>query len=692
MASNNLINGWMPKTDNLLLGHHQNKNYDDERSCGYDIIDHAFPTYPSNISNELKLNGWLDDIDRGTKGKLQPAKTKMDIEMSNLLQSFNANPFMDTNSQISNNNSDDVIVSSSIRGDKSAFISRNERMEDTFPERYPFLSKLIRCIESTACNRLGKKGKSSDIRYFEFDTSLTSVQVAQYPGDGISGYPRHCDRGAKCMKEDNNSTHTKAERLLTFVYYLTPSDWDSELDGGALRMFLPSKQETDSNTVTHVDITPHSDRLLVFRSDMIEHEVMPSLRRDRIAITVWLYGKVIHGSVDCTNSVPDSLCITDSTTRSAGSSATKSSALPTPLPMSSDDNQDDIIVLIPAYRDKETWPTIKSLIETAQYPHRVYFGVVFQVDTTSKAEVTQLTTEEGSDISIDPVKWNNQKQLRTIIMDYRHATGPCYARWLGQSLHRGEKYVLQIDAHMRFRMNWDTFMISQLNKTKHPDKSVLTAYPPGYDSLEETRATILVPSKFDNDGMLRQKGRLLRSDYKHDKENDNIPCLLYAGGFNFSHSSILDICPYEKHHHLFFGEEISMAVRLYTHGIDLYAPPQTVCYHKWERNPLRVREDIDSLKANQRKESLNAVRMQLQGLGCGLGTVRTTEQFSNELGVDFNKQVLDQACEIAGLSEDAFVSQTTSPLLPNGKKEKGLGSNADMNTVLKLVGEYMKGA
>jgi len=685
MASNNSIGGWTPKTDNLL-GHHQNKNYDDERSCRYDIIDHAFPTYPSDVLNELKVNGWLDDIDRGTKGKLQPAKTKVDIDVSNLLQSFNANPLVDDKDKMSNNNSNDASVSS-IRGDKSAFISRNERMENTFPEKYPFISKLISSIESTACNRLGKKDASSnaDIQYFDFDTSLTSVQIAQYPGDAMSGYPRHCDRGAKCMKEDNmNSTNTKAERLLTFVYYLTPSDWDSELDGGALRMFLPSKQETASNTDTHVDITPHSDRLLVFRSDMIEHEVMPSLRRDRIAITVWLYGKIVHENIDHVNPAPNDLIVTNSSTQITTS-------LPPPLPTSSDDNQDDIIVLIPSYRDKETWPTIKSLIETARYPHRVYIGVAFQVDTTSKVEVAQLTTEEGSGISIDSAKWNRQKQLRTITMDYRHATGPCYARYLAQSLHRGEEYVLQIDSHMRFRMNWDTFLTHQLNKTKHPEKSVLTAYPPGYESLEETRATILVPLKFGNDGMLRQRGRLLRSDYKHDKENDNIPCLLYAGGFSFSHSSVIETCPYEKHHDLFFGEEISMAVRLYTHGIDLYAPPQTVCYHKWERNPLRVREDVDSLKTKHMKESLNAVRMQLQGQGSGLGTVRSIKQFSEKLGVDFDKQVLYQGCEDVGLSDDAFVSQTTTSLLPN-VKEEGLGSNADMNTVLKLVGEYMKGA
>ena len=247
---------------------------------------------------------------------------------------------------------------------------------------------------------------------------------------------------------------------------------------------------------------------------------------------------------------------------------------------------------------------------------------------------------------------------------------------------------------MRFRPNWDEYLIRQLNKTTHPNKAVLTAYPRGYEPPNgpgenaETRSTILVPWKFGKeDGMLRQKGRLLRSDYRHDEANDNVPCLLYAGGFNFFHSSILDICPYDqKLHGLFFGEEISMVVRLHTHGIDLYTPPQTVCYHLWKRNPLRN----DNEKIRQRERSLKVVSMQLQGSGRGVGTARSVEHFSHTLGVDFEKRMLIPGCENVGLGDDAFAS---SPSVGGSLEENVRDLNGrEMSSVFALVGQFMNGA
>ena len=283
-----------------------------------------------------------------------------------------------------------------------------------------------------------------------------------------------------------------------------------------------------------------------------------------------------------------------------------------------------------------------------------------------------------------------------------HKKGPCYARHLAQTLHRGEDYVLQIDSHMRFRPCWDEYLIQQLSKTECPEKTVLTTYPPGYDpplgpgSMAETRATVLVPWKFE-DGILRQKGRLLAYDYQHASPNNNIPCLLYAGGFNFSHSSILEICPYESTlHGLFFGEEISMAVRLFTHGIDLYAPPQTVCYHLWKRNSLRIKVEKDPYRVKQKEISLDIVRRQLKGLGKGIGNVRSVEQFSDKVGVDFENQTLATGCEDAGLHASSFVSSINSCYIlddiANAKIDTGESKSDDMRSVLALVSQFISEA
>ena len=219
---------------------------------------------------------------------------------------------------------------------------------------------------------------------------------------------------------------------------------------------------------------------------------------------------------------------------------------------------------------------------------------------------------------------------------------------------------------------------------------MLTAYPPNYDAPNgpgknaETRATLLVPWKFGPDGILRQKGRLVRSGYTYKvHDNDNLPCLLYAGGFNFFHSSMLLDCPYDhKLHGLFFGEEISMAVRLYTHGYSLFSPPETVCYHQWKRNPLRTSNSsgTNDMQSDARREaSLKIVRMQLRGeTGSGLGTNRTTKQFSVELGANFDRLTLSEDSKNGMLHADAFDVEQHSQL-----------EHGDMNSVLKLVDEFM---
>jgi hypothetical protein len=319
-------------------------------------------------------------------------------------------------------------------------------------------------------------------------------------------------------------------------------------------------------------------------------------------------------------------------------------------------------------------------------------------------------------------------------------TGPCHARHLAQALRRGEDYVLNVDSHMRFRPGWDEYLVRRLEGgTARPGMSVLTAYPPGYDPpdgpgpLAETRPTVLAPWRFDGDGVLRQRGRLLRAgpsrgrarrrcgdsrdgdggggdddDYDDDEE-DNIRCLLYAGGFNFSRSTILDLCPYDPGlHGLFFGEEISMAARLYTHGVDLYAPPQTVCYHLWNRDrPSRRRVGAEEVRGDgdddaptvgddwarrTREDSLDVVRMQLRGSGRGLGTARSVAQFARELGVDFESQTLTAGCEDVGLGKDAFVSPSSS-IGTTAATEEGGGDDRitgeEMNSILALVGRFM---
>jgi len=408
-----LLHGWTPKTEHLLL-------YNDScrgRAGAYDIIDHAFDsTFPIQMLSELRANGWIG----GKKeGRLSPARTALDVNMQALLGGYLDIQNSTTKDSNSNN----------IRGDESVFISREERSQSDFPMKYPCLHRLICSIENSAVTASYQNNSHSFRPKFEFDTNQTSVQLARYCGDGKSGYPRHCDRGMSCAKEykkiDSKREDEKEEgrrlmqRLLTFVYYLTPSDWDAEFDGGALRIYTPTPSHpvvVENSGDEYFDVTPHSGRLLVFRSDLMEHEVMPSKRRERIAITVWLYGRRIVDIKDGNGLGQQSLdqnsvakCSGDgpinSVIGSTGEALSISNPiLPPPLPVSESESavlqkqlqEPSIFVAIPSYRDIETFPTIKSLIETSCFPQRVYIGVVFRSIHRQMKNLNNLQVLEGT--------------------------------------------------------------------------------------------------------------------------------------------------------------------------------------------------------------------------------------------------------------------------------------------------------
>ncbi len=95
--------------------------------------------------------------------------------------------------------------------------------------------------------------------------SLRDVEVHQtiYPPGAY--YKRHLDQ----FKKDDH-------RRLSVICYLNPN-WTAQ-EGGQLRIYL----EPGS-----VDVLPIAGRLVCFRSDLLEHEVLPATR-PRLSITGWM--------------------------------------------------------------------------------------------------------------------------------------------------------------------------------------------------------------------------------------------------------------------------------------------------------------------------------------------------------------------------------------------------------------------
>jgi SM-20-related protein len=94
------------------------------------------------------------------------------------------------------------------------------------------------------------------------------VHMTVYPVGTF--YKRHIDQ----FKQDDH-------RKLSVICYLN-NDWKEE-QGGQLRMYLPGHSQ---------DVLPTAGRLVIFRSDQIEHEVLPATRQ-RLSITGWVLDQFV---------------------------------------------------------------------------------------------------------------------------------------------------------------------------------------------------------------------------------------------------------------------------------------------------------------------------------------------------------------------------------------------------------------
>lgn len=84
-----------------------------------------------------------------------------------------------------------------------------------------------------------------------------------------SGYQRHLDQ----FKSDRG-------RKFSLVIYLN-EHWQAATDGGWLRVY-PDGSETG------IDVAPIGGRAVLFKSDELEHEVVPAKERFRLSVAGWL--------------------------------------------------------------------------------------------------------------------------------------------------------------------------------------------------------------------------------------------------------------------------------------------------------------------------------------------------------------------------------------------------------------------
>jgi hypothetical protein len=294
-------------------------------------------------------------------------------------------------------------------------------------------------------------------------------------------------------------------------------------------------------------------------------------------------------------------------------------------------SDDRIFVQIPSYRDPECQHTVADLFAQAARPDRVSVGVCWQRVPEEDAHCFAVTTRPD--------------QVRVAWFHADDSRGACWARSQCQALWAGEPYTLQIDSHMRFEPGWDETLLAMLAACPS-ERPVLSAYPATYTpprTLVRDRIFAMRAKRFDYWGVLRISAPPIPL---RDAPAAPMAGGFVASGFLFAPSAIIEQVPYDPHLY-FFGEEVTLGARLWTHGWDIFHPNALVTYHLWERKgrPTHYDDHDDANALNHRArarvrhllgtERSSDPEVLVEVERYGLGRERSLAEYQRWCGVDF---------------------------------------------------------
>ena len=264
--------------------------------------------------------------------------------------------------------------------------------------------------------------------------------------------------------------------------------------------------------------------------------------------------------------------------------------------------KDTIFVQIASYRDPELLPTLDDLFDKASKPDNLKVCIAWQHNKEDKWD------------NLD--KYKNDDRVIIDDIDYKESLGVCWARNRVQQHYNGEKYTLQLDSHHRFAKGWDKTLIHMLVGLQKDgfEKPLLTGYIPSYNPTNDPAERVHTPWKMDFHKFIPEGAVFFLPAYMDNfKElTGPIRARFYSAHFAFTVGEFANEVQHDPSFY-FHGEEITIAVRAYTHGYDLFHPHKVVAWHEYTREG-RVKQWDDDPTWTKKNEVTHAKVRSLLGI------------------------------------------------------------------------------
>ena len=309
-----------------------------------------------------------------------------------------------------------------------------------------------------------------------------------------------------------------------------------------------------------------------------------------------------------------------------------------------------IFISIASYQDPLLVSTIWSAYSNARNKQDLIFSICDQSDNPVKVGELPFAHQIKYD-HVDPI----------------FAKGPCWARHRAQSFYAGEKYFLQIDSHTQFSPYWDILFegafleIATMGKEDpYFKKPVITSYPRSFQVIDFEKGAFALNNGDKHTQVItyREDSIFSRGSFSRQigiptRHLEVTHAYLMAAGCIFTRGEFVKEIPYDPNYY-FYGEELSMALRAFTHGYSFFHIPDVPLFHLYtdvSNLPRKLHWDPEDDKNRAvkwhelEKNSLDRLDDLFAGNIedlMGLGLERSLEDYALLSGIDLkNKIILD---------------------------------------------------
>ena len=316
-----------------------------------------------------------------------------------------------------------------------------------------------------------------------------------------------------------------------------------------------------------------------------------------------------------------------------------------------------IFIQIASYRDPQLNPTLKNCIENAKYPKNLVFSIAWQ----------HSKDDEWDNLD----EYKNDPRFKIIDIDYKLSKGACWARNMLQQQYDGEKYTLQLDSHHRFTPNWDVELIKELKnlQSKGYSKPLITGYIPSYEPDNDPAQRLDTPWKMNFDRFTPEGVVFFLpasiDDFK--ERTEPIRARFYSAHFAFTLGQFAKEVQHDPEFY-FHGEEISISVRAFTHGYDLFHLHKVLIWHyytrkgsikQWDDDPDWVKRNNYCYYKNRKLFGMEDDGKEIDFGIYGLGNVRTLEEYERYAGISFKKKGVQQYTIDNNLAPNPVINDPT---------------------------------